>query len=125
MLYEALRGEDPLDSTSQELPDSDSVSSSRLRVGVPEEYFGEGLSDEVRAALDQAKAVWEQLDVEFVPVNLYTRIMALRLIILLRQLRHLRTYRASMVSVTDNVQTTPGRLKRFMKKPAVEVSVKR
>ena len=71
MLYEALRGEDPLDSTSQELPDSDSVSSkSRLRVGVPEEYFGEGLSDEVRAALDQAKAVWEQLDVEFVPVNL-------------------------------------------------------
>ena len=39
-------------------------------VGVPEEHFGEGLSDEVRAALEQAKAVWQQFDVEFVPVNL-------------------------------------------------------
>ncbi|MEC8052445.1 MAG: Asp-tRNA(Asn)/Glu-tRNA(Gln) amidotransferase subunit GatA [Myxococcota bacterium] len=70
-LFEALRGEDPLDSTSQELPHSDSApSKGHLRVGVPEEYFGEGLSDEVRGALEQAKAVWQQFDVEFVPINL-------------------------------------------------------
>ena len=57
MLYEALRGEDPLDSTSQELPHSDSVTSkTRLRVGIPEEYFGEGLSDEVRAALEPSQS---------------------------------------------------------------------
>ena len=42
MLYEAL-GRRPADSTSQELPDSDSVSSKSRYALVPEEYFGEGL----------------------------------------------------------------------------------
>ena len=54
-----IAGHDPLDATSAELPVPDYVRSldqpvKGLRVGVPAEYFGEGLDVEVRAAVESA-----------------------------------------------------------------------
>jgi aspartyl-tRNA(Asn)/glutamyl-tRNA(Gln) amidotransferase subunit A len=54
-----IAGHDPLDSTSSEWPVSDYVgaleqSVEGMRVGVPAEYFGDGLDAEVRAAVEAA-----------------------------------------------------------------------
>jgi aspartyl-tRNA(Asn)/glutamyl-tRNA(Gln) amidotransferase subunit A len=59
VLLGVIAGHDPLDATSAELPVSDYVRSldqpvKGLRVGVPAEYFGEGLDAEVRAAVESA-----------------------------------------------------------------------
>lgn len=53
-----IAGRDPLDSTSADVPVSDYTSEigkpvKGLRIGVPEEYFGEGLDPEVRAAIER------------------------------------------------------------------------
>ena len=54
-----IAGHDPLDATSSKLPVPDYVQAlgqpvKGLRVGVPAEYFGDGLDAEVRAAIDSA-----------------------------------------------------------------------
>lgn len=41
-----------------------------LRIGLPREYFGEGLSADVRAALEQALAVYRELGASLVEVSL-------------------------------------------------------
>lgn len=57
LLLSAMAGFDPKDSTSIDRPIDDYVSILRstdvrgLRIGLPKEYFGEGMSDGVRAAL--------------------------------------------------------------------------
>ena len=53
-----LTGKDPLDATSADRPVEDfsaelSQPVESLRVGVPEEYFGEGLDPEIRAAIER------------------------------------------------------------------------
>ncbi len=60
LLLEVMSGYDPLDSTSSSLPSFRSPLKHRLqwdwsgvRIGVPREYFVDGLSSEVRQALDQ------------------------------------------------------------------------
>ena len=70
LLYEAITGEDPLDSTSQSLRPGSRDTDGSIKVGVPEEYFGDGLSDEVRQAIEEAKGVLSQHGVEFVPISL-------------------------------------------------------
>ena len=54
-----LAGPDPLDATCSDAPPDDYTAAldqpvAGLRVGVPEEYFGEGLDPEIRAAVEQA-----------------------------------------------------------------------
>jgi aspartyl-tRNA(Asn)/glutamyl-tRNA(Gln) amidotransferase subunit A len=54
-----IAGHDPLDATSSKVPVADYVQALEqpvkgLRVGVPAEYFGEGLDPEVRAAVESA-----------------------------------------------------------------------
>ncbi|MCL2661141.1 MAG: Asp-tRNA(Asn)/Glu-tRNA(Gln) amidotransferase subunit GatA, partial [Acidobacteriaceae bacterium] len=56
-ILEVIAGHDPMDATSSEQPVGDYVASlekpvAGLRVGVPEEYFGEGLDPEIRAAIE-------------------------------------------------------------------------
>ena len=54
-----LAGKDPLDATSSDRPPADYVGAlaapvSGLKIGVPQEYFGEGLDAEIRAAIEKA-----------------------------------------------------------------------
>ncbi len=58
-MLSVLAGHDPLDATSAERPVDDYVAAlakpvAGLRVGVPAEYFGEGLDPEIRAAVERA-----------------------------------------------------------------------
>jgi aspartyl-tRNA(Asn)/glutamyl-tRNA(Gln) amidotransferase subunit A len=59
-LLSVMAGHDPKDSTSsrQPVPDYtkaiDSMAGRRYRMGIPKEYFGEGLDDEVRRSIEEA-----------------------------------------------------------------------
>jgi aspartyl-tRNA(Asn)/glutamyl-tRNA(Gln) amidotransferase subunit A len=70
-----LAGKDPLDATSSERPVDDYVAElakpvEGLRVGVPEEYFGEGLDGEIRAAIESVLAGLKDSGCTIVPVSL-------------------------------------------------------
>jgi aspartyl-tRNA(Asn)/glutamyl-tRNA(Gln) amidotransferase subunit A len=71
----AMAGRDPMDSTSAEVPVPDYVSQldkpvSGLKLGVAKEYFGDGLDDEVRQAVERAIDRLKTLGCEVVPVSL-------------------------------------------------------
>lgn len=63
------------DSTSLDHPAEDFTrklndSIKGLRIGVPAEFFGEGLADDVRAAVDAALKAYEKLGAKLVPISL-------------------------------------------------------
>lgn len=74
-VYELIAGHDPLDSTSADLPvpeiqfngDGDL---SNLRIGVPAEYFVEGIQPEVAASVQEAIRVLESLGAQVESINL-------------------------------------------------------
>ena len=76
LLLSAMCGPDPdRDSTSLDVPAEDfsralSDSLAGLRIGVPQEFFGEGLAPDVRAAVDAALAQYQQLGAKLVPISL-------------------------------------------------------
>ena len=56
-VLQVIAGKDVMDATSSDRPAEDYVTGlaepvAGLRIGVPEEYFGEGLDEEIRAAID-------------------------------------------------------------------------
>ena len=70
-----IAGRDPMDSTSAEVPVPDYVAELEkpirgLKLGVAKEYFGEGLEEEVRAAVEAAVDKLKDLGCEIVPVSL-------------------------------------------------------
>lgn len=75
IMLKHISGHDPMDNSSSDKPVDDYLAdlnsnSNTLKVGVPEEYFGEGLDGEVRKIIeDQLKAL-ENDGVELVPVKL-------------------------------------------------------
>ncbi|MCC5941718.1 MAG: Asp-tRNA(Asn)/Glu-tRNA(Gln) amidotransferase subunit GatA [Balneolaceae bacterium] len=75
IMLKHISGHDPMDNSSSDKPVDDYLAdlnsnSTSLKVGVPEEYFGEGLDSEVRKIIeDQLKAL-ENDGVELVPVKL-------------------------------------------------------
>jgi aspartyl-tRNA(Asn)/glutamyl-tRNA(Gln) amidotransferase subunit A len=74
-LLGVLAGHDPLDATSSRRPVDDYSAALEtpvdgLRVGVPEEYFGEGLDPEIRAAVENAIAGLKQQGATIVPISL-------------------------------------------------------
>jgi len=79
IILEAIAGHDPLDSTSLAVP----VPTYRtaltgdirgVRLGVPAEYFVEGMQPEVEAAVREAIAEFARLGAEIVPISLpYTK----------------------------------------------------
>jgi aspartyl-tRNA(Asn)/glutamyl-tRNA(Gln) amidotransferase subunit A len=79
MILGAISGHDPLDSTSLavSVPDYRDALTSGLagvRLGVPAEYFVEGMEPEVEAAVRAAIAEMERLGAEIVPISLpYTK----------------------------------------------------
>ncbi|TVR13858.1 MAG: Asp-tRNA(Asn)/Glu-tRNA(Gln) amidotransferase subunit GatA [Balneolaceae bacterium] len=75
IMLKHISGHDPMDNSSSSEPVDDYLADldsygSPLKVGVPEEYFGEGLDPEVRQIIeDQLKAL-EKENVKLIPVKL-------------------------------------------------------
>jgi aspartyl-tRNA(Asn)/glutamyl-tRNA(Gln) amidotransferase subunit A len=70
-----IAGRDPMDSTSADVPVPDYVAEldkpiRGMKIGVAKEYFGEGLDDEVRHAVECAIDKLKSLGCEIVPVSL-------------------------------------------------------
>ncbi len=75
LLLEAIAGYDPRDSTSVDCPVPDYQAHLRdgvtgKKIGLPREYFIEGLDPEVKRAVDDAIEVYRRLGAELVPVSL-------------------------------------------------------
>ena len=76
LLLSAMCGGDiDRDSTSLDMPTEDFAGSLNnsldgLRIGIPKEFFGEGLSADVRAAVDSALREYEKLGAKLVPISL-------------------------------------------------------
>ncbi len=76
LLLSAMCGPDPdRDSTSLEVPAEDFTLGLNnpiegLRIGVPKEFFGDGLSADVRARVDAALQQYEALGAKLVPITL-------------------------------------------------------
>ncbi|MDP3654894.1 MAG: Asp-tRNA(Asn)/Glu-tRNA(Gln) amidotransferase subunit GatA [Rhodoferax sp.] len=76
LLLSSLCGPDlDRDSTSLDMPAEDfsrtlNDSIEGLRIGIPQEFFGEGLSADVRTAVDAALKEYEKLGAKLVPISL-------------------------------------------------------
>ena len=77
LLLETISGHDPLDSTSYpaSVPGYRNALKGKLepcKLGLPKEFFGEGMDDEVRKAIDQAIAWYKEQGYEMVEISLPT-----------------------------------------------------
>ncbi len=75
LMLQAIAGFDPADSTSVDTPVPDyaaalSTDVAGLKIGLPREYFIDGLDDDVRRAVDRAIATYRELGAELVEVSL-------------------------------------------------------
>jgi aspartyl-tRNA(Asn)/glutamyl-tRNA(Gln) amidotransferase subunit A len=75
ILLRHIAGRDPRDTTSAEVPVPDYVEEigkpvRGLRLGVPKEYFAEGLDPEVRTAVERALQTLAEAGCEIVPISL-------------------------------------------------------
>jgi aspartyl-tRNA(Asn)/glutamyl-tRNA(Gln) amidotransferase subunit A len=76
LLLSAMCGPDPdRDSTSLDVPAEDfslklNESINGLRIGIPAEFFGQGLSPDVRARVDEALKQYEALGAKLIPITL-------------------------------------------------------
>jgi aspartyl-tRNA(Asn)/glutamyl-tRNA(Gln) amidotransferase subunit A len=80
MMLGVIAGKDPRDATSvdQPVPDYGAALAEgklaglagRLRIGVPPEYFGDGLDDDTRAAVEAALDLYRRMGAKTVPVSL-------------------------------------------------------
>ena len=75
LLLNAMAGFDPRDSTSLERPAEDYARDLEkpldgLRIGLPREFFGAGMDDDVRAAVDAALAEYRRLGATTVEIDL-------------------------------------------------------
>jgi len=74
-MLSVLAGKDAMDATSSDRPVADYVGAlakpvSGLRIGVPSEYFGEGLDSEIRAAIEHALDQLRAAGCEIKPISL-------------------------------------------------------
>lgn len=75
LMLQAVAGYDPLDSTSVDMAVPDYRAGLRdgvkgLKIGLPREYFIEGLDADVKQALDEALAVYRDLGAEIIEISL-------------------------------------------------------
>jgi aspartyl-tRNA(Asn)/glutamyl-tRNA(Gln) amidotransferase subunit A len=75
IVLRTIAGRDPMDATSADLPVPDYVAEldkpvRGMKLGVAKEYFGDGLDDEVRQAVERAIDKLKGLGCEIVPVSL-------------------------------------------------------
>src|SRR5579871_2050064 len=74
-ILRVIAGRDPMDSTSADVPVPNYVAGldkpvRGMKIGIPKEYFGEGLDREVRKAVEDAIQKLAELGCEVVPVSL-------------------------------------------------------
>jgi aspartyl-tRNA(Asn)/glutamyl-tRNA(Gln) amidotransferase subunit A len=74
-VLQVMAGRDPMDSTSADVPVPDYAANLEtpirgVRLGVPKEYFGEGLDDEVRQSVEAAIDKLKSLGCETAPISL-------------------------------------------------------
>ena len=74
-VLEAIAGRDPSDSTSADVPvpsmrASGEASLKGVKIGVPEQYFGEGLDTEVRTKIEAGIGLLEKLGCQRVPIQM-------------------------------------------------------
>ena len=75
ILLRVIAGRDPMDSTSADVPVPDyeleiGKPVRGMKLGVPAEYFGEGLDNEVRTAVEAAIQLLREAGAEVVPISL-------------------------------------------------------
>jgi aspartyl-tRNA(Asn)/glutamyl-tRNA(Gln) amidotransferase subunit A len=75
LVFNAMLGFDPKDSTSLDRPNEDytrslGMSVKGLKIGVPKEFFGAGLQPDVEAAVRGALTEYEKLGASLVPISL-------------------------------------------------------
>ena len=75
LVFNAMLGFDPKDSTSLDRPAEDCTRSlgmpvKGLKIGLPKEFFGAGLQPDVEAAVRAALAEYEKLGAKLVPISL-------------------------------------------------------
>lgn len=75
LLLNVIAGPDPKDATSAEMPVGDYLSDLErpldgLRLGVPAEYFGDGIDDGVKAVVEGALSALEREGASLVPIQL-------------------------------------------------------
>ena len=75
LVLRTIAGRDPMDSTSADLPVPDYVTELErpvrgLKVGVPKEYFGDGLDPEVRETVENAIQKLAEAGCDVVPISL-------------------------------------------------------
>ncbi len=71
IVFDAISGKDPLDSTSVEsqIPNSQ-LPISKLRIGVPKEYFAEGIDPEVETIIQSAIQKAKDAGAKIIPISL-------------------------------------------------------
>lgn len=75
MMLNAIAGYDKMDSTSKNMPEEDFTKSLTgdirgMKIGLPTEYFGEGLDAGVRKVIENAIETLKKLGAEIVPISL-------------------------------------------------------
>ena len=75
LLLQAMAGFDTKDSTSMDLPVPDYKAAltgklAGLKIGVPKEYFSDGLAPDIQAAVEQALKVYQELGAELKEISL-------------------------------------------------------
>ena len=68
-VFEIIKGEDGFDSTVRNI-NWKKEANAKLRIGVPEEFFEEGLDKDVRKNLETAIKVFEKMDIELIKVKM-------------------------------------------------------
>jgi aspartyl-tRNA(Asn)/glutamyl-tRNA(Gln) amidotransferase subunit A len=75
MVLQQIAGRDPMDSTSAEVPIPDYMAAieqpiAGLRLGIPTEYFGEGLDPEIKEAVEAAITKLQAAGCNIVPISM-------------------------------------------------------
>lgn len=75
IVLKTIAGRDPRDTTSADIPVPDYVAEigrdlKGLRIGVPTEYYGEGLDEDIRASVEKTLEMLKRAGCELVPISL-------------------------------------------------------
>ena len=68
-VFEVIKGEDGFDSTVRNI-EWNKEPKAKLRIGIPKEFFGDGLDKEVEENIKKAIKVFEKIGVEFVEIEM-------------------------------------------------------